>query len=66
VLHAPAPVVRVVDTTGAGDAFNGGYLGTCLRGAPLATALREGVEVASAAIASSPRQYRGPFSPSEV
>lgn len=66
VLHAPAPVVRVVDTTGAGDAFNGGYLGACLRGAPLADALREGVEVASAAIASSPRQYSGISSPSEV
>jgi sugar/nucleoside kinase (ribokinase family) len=60
VLHAPAPVVRVVDTTGAGDTFNGGYLGAYLRGAPLADALREGVAVASAAIASSPRQY-SPF-----
>jgi sugar/nucleoside kinase (ribokinase family) len=60
IVHAPAPAVTVVDTTGAGDAFNGGYLAACLRGAPVAQALREGVELASAAIASSPRKYRAP------
>lgn len=58
VFHAPAPRVKVVDTTGAGDAFNAGYLGAWLRGAPTELAIREGVAVASAAIASSPRAYR--------
>lgn len=59
-VHAPAPAVRVVDTTGAGDAFNGGYLAACLRGATIGEALQEGVALASAAIASSPRQYNAP------
>jgi sugar/nucleoside kinase (ribokinase family) len=60
VVHAPAPAVTVIDTTGAGDAFNGGYLAACLGGATTVEALHEGVAIASAAIASSPREYRAP------
>jgi len=41
-LRAPAPRVKVVDTTGAGDAFNGGYLAAFVRGRDAATCLREG------------------------
>jgi len=39
-LHriAPAPVTQVIDTTGAGDAWAGGFLYAHLRGAPLDTA----------------------------
>src|SRR5581483_4432970 len=39
-VRAPAPRVRrVVDSTGAGDAFNGGFLAAVLRGRTLRDAL---------------------------
>lgn len=44
-LHVGAPRVRVVDTTGAGDAFNGGFLAAWLRGAPKRDVLRLGNRV---------------------
>ena len=60
MAEMPAPSVKVVDTTGAGDAFNAGYLAACLRGADIKQSLQDGIEIASAAIASSPRHYRRP------
>lgn len=41
-LHAPTRKARVVDTTGAGDAFNGGFLAGLLRGFGHSACLRLG------------------------
>lgn len=41
-VRAPAFKVRTVDTTGAGDAFNGGFLHLWLQPAPLERCLRAG------------------------
>lgn len=41
-LSVAAPRVHVVDTTGAGDAFNGGFLYAMLAGQPLRACLRLG------------------------
>jgi sugar/nucleoside kinase (ribokinase family) len=37
VIHVPAPSVKVVDTTGAGDFFAGGFLAALCRGFDLET-----------------------------
>ncbi len=41
-VRAPAPRVRALDSTGAGDAFNGGFLCGVLRGMPPRACLRLG------------------------
>ncbi|SFQ19936.1 carbohydrate kinase family protein [Tranquillimonas alkanivorans] len=46
----PGAKVRVVDTTGAGDAFNGGFLDRWLDGAPLDVCLAEGNACGAAAV----------------
>lgn len=43
-LHCPATPVQVVDATGAGDAFNGGFLSEWLSGNPLIACLQKGNE----------------------
>jgi sugar/nucleoside kinase (ribokinase family) len=50
VLRSPAVRARVVDTTGAGDAFDGGYLSARLRGGDAGTCLLRGNEAGAAAV----------------
>ncbi|RJQ82308.1 sugar kinase [Pseudonocardiaceae bacterium YIM PH 21723] len=49
-LTMPAPEVRCVDSTGAGDAFNAGLLCAWLSGASRSTALRAGVRAGADAV----------------
>jgi sugar/nucleoside kinase (ribokinase family) len=55
--HLPAPEVKVVDTIGAGDVFNAGYLRRIADGRSLEEAVAGGIEAASAAVSTSPRVY---------
>ncbi|HDY7532365.1 TPA: sugar kinase [Vibrio vulnificus] len=52
------PVVQVVDTTSAGDSFNGGFLSAYLAGADLETSCQRGNALAGAVI-----QHRGAIIP---
>jgi len=56
-VDCPAEPVRVIDTIGAGDAFNAGYLLGCATGRSLGESVRMGVRTASAAISTSPRRF---------
>jgi sugar/nucleoside kinase (ribokinase family) len=49
-LSSPAKRIAAIDTSGAGDAFLGGFLGGYLRGQGLEAALARGVELGSQAV----------------
>ncbi len=50
MLELPAYPGEPVDTTGAGDAFNAGFLGAYLRDLPMETALRYGLAAGSISV----------------
>jgi len=54
----PAPKVQVVNTVGAGDAFNGALLAALCAGRPMLSALRQASRVAAGVVAS-PRGVLG-------
>jgi sugar/nucleoside kinase (ribokinase family) len=56
-VSQPARPVTVIDTIGAGDSFNAGFLTALLHQRDLATALQWGIAVASLAISTLPRRY---------
>ncbi|EKF18309.1 carbohydrate kinase family protein [Nitratireductor pacificus] len=57
LIRVPAPVVEVVDTIGAGDVFNAGFLTGIARSAPVEECLSAGISLASNAISTQPRSY---------
>lgn len=60
-LRVPAPEVQqVIDTIGAGDVFNAGYLLAVATGAGPRDAMQAGVTMASLAVSTSPRRYARP------
>jgi sugar/nucleoside kinase (ribokinase family) len=57
LVRVPAPAVKVKDTIGAGDIFNAAFMAAWSDGLTLETCLEWGVNCASTAISTSPRQY---------
>ena len=54
LLRLPAPLVEVVDTTGAGDSFNAAFVAALIRGQEVPAAAEGAVAAASALVAAQP------------
>ena len=57
IVRVAAPDVTPVDTIGAGDVFNAGYLAACAAGQDLRASIGAGVQIASRAVSTLPRRY---------
>jgi hypothetical protein len=57
LVRVAAPDVTPVDTIGAGDVFNAGYLAACAKGDDLRACVGAGVQIASRAVSTLPRRY---------
>jgi sugar/nucleoside kinase (ribokinase family) len=57
LIKSESPLVNVIDTIGAGDIFNAGYLSALIRNSSLVDALNAAVGMASLAISTHPRRY---------
>jgi len=58
-VHLPGSSVDVVDTVGAGDSFDSGFLTALQRGLSVEEAVGIGNRVAAIAVSSNPRRYPG-------
>jgi sugar/nucleoside kinase (ribokinase family) len=59
-LQVSAPVVTPIDTIGAGDVFNAGYLAGIAAELDFEAAIAEGTRIASLAVSTYPRRYVEP------
>jgi sugar/nucleoside kinase (ribokinase family) len=57
LVEVSAPRIHVIDTIGAGDVFNAGFLAALAKGSDLPACLRSGVSLASRAVSTNPRVY---------